>query len=297
MQNLPIKDLQGPLAVVCHDAGATNILAAWLQQYTGELRIHAQGPALKILTSLFPQQVFISSLEQCLDGARCLLSGTGWASDLEYQARELAQERGIYSIAVIDHWVNYPQRFIRNQVQILPDEIWLADEYALKIAEQAFPEITLKLLPNLYLAAQVAEIRALPVKKTVHQLLYILEPIRSDWGKGGVSGEFQALEYFLQHLDQLHIPSDIQIVLRPHPSEAPGKYDGIVNNFPDLTISIDNNASLAEQIACSQWVVGCESFALVIALEAGKQVVSSLPPWAPPCRLPHDKLCSFQKMK
>jgi hypothetical protein len=33
--------------------------------------------------------------------------------------------------------------------------------------------------------------------------------------------------------------------------------------------------------------VGCESMALVVALAAGREVFSSLPPWAPPCRLPH----------
>jgi len=33
-------------------------------------------------------------------------------------------------------------------------------------------------------------------------------------------------------------------------------------------------------------VVGCESFALVVALAAGRRVCSTLPPWAPPCRLP-----------
>ena len=36
----------------------------------------------------------------------------------------------------------------------------------------------------------------------------------------------------------------------------------------------------------ARWVVGCESQALVVALAAGRQVWSSLPPWAPPCRLP-----------
>lgn len=297
MQNLPIKALQAPLAVVCHDAGATNILAAWLRQYTADFKIYADGPATEILMALFPTQRFVESLDQCLDGASSLLSGTGWASDLEHQARKWAKERGIYTIAVIDHWVNYEQRFSRKQEQILPDEIWLADNYALHIAEEKFPHTKLRVLPNLYLADLVEEIGELGNRKeSCPTLLYILEPIRSSWGMGELSGEFQALEYFLEHLSQLKIPDNVEIILRPHPSEPVGKYDSIVNNFTNLTIFVDNKASLAEQIARSHWVVGCESFALVIALEAGKQVISSLPPWAPACRLPQPGLQHIRDM-
>ena len=52
----------------------------------------------------------------------------------------------------------------------------------------------------------------------------------------------------------------------------------------------EENLSLQESISKSSFVVGCESFALVIALLAGKEVYCSLPPWAPNCRLPHDGL-------
>jgi len=79
----------------------------------------------------------------------------------------------------------------------------------------------------------------------------------------------------------------VQLVLRPHPSDPDGKYDDWVRNRKDIDIVVDTSSSLADAISKSNWVMGCESYALVIALAAGRKVYSALPPWAPACRLPH----------
>ncbi len=42
-----------------------------------------------------------------MDKAASIITGTGWASDLEHSARLLAASHGKPTIAVIDHWVNY----------------------------------------------------------------------------------------------------------------------------------------------------------------------------------------------
>ena len=43
------------------------------------------------------------------------------------------------NISVLDHWVNYKERFIRGGELILPDEIWVCDNHALALAKKAFP--------------------------------------------------------------------------------------------------------------------------------------------------------------
>ena len=70
-----------------------------------------------------------------------LLTGAGWASNLEHDARRLASVARIPSIAVIDHWVNYTQRVEREGVVILPEEIWVSDPYAAEIAKELFKGI------------------------------------------------------------------------------------------------------------------------------------------------------------
>jgi hypothetical protein len=225
-----------------------------------------------------------------LDGAAVLLSGTGWASDLEHEARRMALTQSIPSIAVIDHWVNYRERFVRNGEHVLPDELWVADEYAWNEATRCFPEIPVRQLPNRYLEDLIKQIEACQRSFTIGSgahVLYVLEPIRESWGSDGRPGEFQALDFFLDQLGTLGLSGDPEIRLRPHPSDPPGKYKAWLRSRALHNLTIDTSSSLAEAIGWSDWVVGCQSYAMVVALHADRQVVSTNPPWAPRCILPH----------
>jgi len=285
--------LQSPLAVVCHDAGACNVILPWLRRPDLSQRAVMDGPAARLYRSRFGAAAAVpdanapdAALEAALRGAAMLLSGTGWASDLEHRARRLARARGVFSVAVIDHWINYPMRFERDGETVWPDEFWVTDERALAIAQTAFPGAVVRCFDNLYLRAEAAAIAPQPPSP---QVLVVLEPARSDWGRG-VAGEFQALDHFMQRRAEAGVPDTAPIRLRPHPSDPPGKYDAWIaaqrQRFAGADVALDHHATLAGAIGASTWVVGCESMALVIALAAGRRVVSTLPPWAPPCRLP-----------
>ncbi len=168
---------------------------------------------------------------------------------------------------------------------MLPDEFWVTDEYALESAMRCFPGCKVLLRENLYLRAELAKI--VPTASCPStDVLYALEPARNDWGKG-VPGEFQALDYFAQCMRQVGLPSDALIRLRPHPSDAAGKYSDWMQRHPELRTVLDDSVDIAQAVSQVSWVAGCETFALVIALHAGRKVICTLPPWAPPCRLPH----------
>jgi hypothetical protein len=121
--------------IACHDAGAANIIMS--QEYAEGFPAAFycfQGPALKTWQSKVPAQKRCSDLNFAIERCSVLRSGTGWASDFEHSARKLALEANLYVIAVIDRWVNYEQRFIRNGERILPNEIEVMDEYAVTLA-------------------------------------------------------------------------------------------------------------------------------------------------------------------
>ncbi len=275
-------ELPTPLAVVCHDAGAANVILPWLQPRSFQVRAVMQGPAARLWRQRFGDAPLCTSVDEALDGARLLLSGTGWATDLEHQARVQAQQQGVRSVAVIDHWVNYPVRFVRNGVQQWPDEFWVTDGDALALARWHFPADRVRVQRNLYLAEQVAAVQAVPHDAAA--VLYVMEPARKDWGRG-VAGEWQALDWFMQHRVAAGMPAAAPIRLRPHPSDETGKYAAWLARHPQ--VQLDCSATLADALSAARWVVGCESYALVVALAAGRTVFSSLPPWAPACRLPH----------
>jgi hypothetical protein len=174
---------------------------------------------------------------------------------------------------------------------VLSDEIWVSDPYAAEMAKKLFKGIAVVELPNTYLQNLVKGIP--PVQQDCNNLLYVLEPIRNDWGKG-VPGEFQALDFFVKNLEKIIGTESVRIALRPHPSDALRKYDAWMQSHANLQIQLDSHANLNDAIANARWVVGAETFAMVIASASGRATYSSLPPWANRCRLPIGEIIHLQ---
>lgn len=295
--------LISPIAVVCHDAGAANLIFAWLRSWHDsgvlldcQFNFFLQGPAEKLwLNNPVPLPILTlnTSIETAMNRCKTVLTGTGWGSGIEHQARRLALQMQVPSIAVIDHWVNYPERFVQDGISILPSEIWVSDENAFDLAKGYFLNTPIVQLPNLYLQHLVMKIPK--VSENCRKLLYVLEPVRDEWGKS-TPGELQALDFFLNRWpDKVDLES-ISILLRPHPSESSDKYNDWLTQHQHLNIEIDSCRDLNESIASAKWVVGVESYALVVAEAAGRLVYSSKPPWAGRCRLPLKNLTHLQDL-
>ncbi len=287
--------LPRPLTVVAHDAGAANHIFAWLGDEQPVLCL--AGPARALwearLQKARPDSVESplpeSGLAAALAGAATVVTGTGWESTLEHDARKLAREQGIRTIAVIDHWINYADRFVRSGEQVLPDEIWVSDPYAAEIAQAVFPTVRVVQQANAYLAGLVTEVKSRQLPSATQGndcVLYVLEPIRHLWGELAEPGEFLALDYFMANRLRTPVAADAEIRLRPHPSDPPGKYDSWLARQANPRVSLDRSASLVDALAWSNVVAGCQTYAMVLALACGRIVISTIPAWAPPCALP-----------
>lgn len=288
-----IFDLPQPFAVVAHDAGAANHIIEWLMLERAEHRPFMAGPAGQAWQRRFSARLCHHSLDEALDGARAVLTGTGWGSDLEHRARAAGRSRGLRTVAVLDHWVNYGMRFERHGARVMPDEAWVTDLWAADLARSSFPGLEVKQKPNAYLAAAVREVASR--QESAAGTLFVLEPVREDWGRG-LPGEFQALDYFMHRRDVLGIEPGEPLRLRPHPSDAPGKYDSWVTRHADQGVCIDDSESLSAAISRSRRTVGIHSYALVVADAAGRQAVSTLPPWAPALCLPQTGIQQLRRL-
>lgn len=286
-------ELSKPMAVIAHDAGGANQIFALIKENGGALGVRAylEGPASLLWSNFFPDHKLSETLDSALEGTSLLLAGSGWGSDLELKAIQKAKDLGIKSIVMLDHWVNYKERLMKNDVLILPDEFWVVDYYAKDIADLSFPNTPVLLKPNYYEEYQLRLIKNSGSTEK-YDILYVLEPVRNDWGKGE-PGEFQALRYFFSNINKIGI-SKPRVLLRPHPSEIKEKYQAILKGYAtEFNITIDDKTDLANAIAEAKVVVGCQSKALTVALAAGKVVYTSLPPWAPTISLPHRNIESM----
>ena len=291
MESFVTHELSNPIGVVCHDAGGTNQILAMLRHtHIDNVLAYMEGPAKVLWNNVFSGNYVFNNLSELLAKATTLITGTGWGSNLEHVARMGAKDKGIYSIAVLDHWTNYEERFFRGSEMVLPDELWVVDKYALQLARNTFPSLKITLIPDFYADQQVKMIA--PVAEA-NELLYLLEPTRSDWGRDE-PGEFQSFRYFFERLPQLSLPAETVIRLRPHPSDSPGKYDLFLGEFARHPILLDTD-NLAQSLSRARWVVGCQTYAMTLALKSNRTVYCSLPPWAPVCKLPHDGLIHIKE--
>jgi hypothetical protein len=288
-----MHELPHPLALCCHDAGAANLIAAWCAADPGELRLCAEGPARDIFAREVPALV-PAGLDQVLSGAASLLSGTGWASDLEHESRQRARARALPQLAVIDHWVNYAARFERGGQRALPDGFVVTDAAAARLVRETFGAgASVSVWKNAYLEREAGAVAALghhAAAATPSRLLVVLEPVRSDWQPDAVRpAELRALDYLASRLEVL-LPSgpDRVVRLRPHPSEAPSKYTAWVAGRQDVVVEMSPGGSLSRDLAWADVVAGLNSYALVVARAAGRRAISYLPPGAPRCTLATD---------
>lgn len=288
------------ISIIADNAGAANHIFAWIK--SGLLKIEQcrfclEGPAAKTFLVQHPDIKFFP-LKDVLIGTEILLSGTSWSSSLEHNARIIAKNKGIKSIAVIDHWHNYNERFVRNNKKVLPDIIWVVDKYAYLEAKRCFPSLEIVEQRNDYIKTQLDEVSSCKIEKKggITNILYVMEPIRDVWAGDEPQGEFQAFEFFLYSIPRLNLGDSQSIILKPHPSDPEDKYDHWVSSLCLSNIKIEKEKSLASLIAWSDIVVGCETYAMVVALYAKKKVISSLPRHAHNCRLPFDEIQHLKQM-
>ena len=267
-----------------------------------ELKLAIEGPAVDIFTRKLGSFKNLS-LETAIKNSDWVICGSSWQSDLECRAISICKSISKKVVTFLDHWINYQERFQFMGKLLLPDEIWVGDEIAERIAKNIFSSLPVILVPNPYFTEILRQLND-SINSEKHKdkisVLYVCEPIRehallqhgneSYWGYS----EEDALIFFLNNI--FVISKRIKIIkIRPHPSEDIEKYKW-VSRYSDLILFSDGNKSLIEEIFKADIIVGCESMAMVVGLLAEKRVISCIPPGSRECGLPHSEIEHLQNM-
>jgi hypothetical protein len=291
------------IAIVAHDAGGAEILASYVAQRRADCVFSLQGPAAKVFERRLGGVASVS-VEEAVERGEWLLAGTSWQSDVEWRAFDLARRAGKRSVAFLDHWGNFPERFVRDGRQHLPDEIWVGDEPAQALAKTCFPTLPITLVPNPFFEDLRRDVAARHHERAAGdgslRILFVSEPLlehgasqfgnEMHWGYS----EFDALRYLLDNLSLLGRDA-VRVTVRPHPSEPAGKYDGVTAQYGAHVVP-GGKRPLLDEIADCDVVAGCESMAMVVGLVAGRRVVSCIPPGGKPGSLPHAEIESLQAL-
>jgi len=264
------------IQVSAYDPGGANVLAPLIKNLDIEADFLIKGQAANIFQAYFNdfEEKNYNYLKAETD---LLISSTGWQTSHEFDMMREALNSGVEVIAVLDHWVNYSERFKRGAEEIQPTYFLLFDDYAESIVRSIFEAPKIIKSENHYLATSLRKINV--IKQTFsnqvdQDFLFIGEPLSRNnlditWD------EFKALSLFFNTLRSANLTESV-IVIKPHPTESRSKYvDSIPNDFPNVTISFGVN--LEELISRTKYVVGCHSMALLLAEMAGNKVLTCLP--------------------
>lgn len=267
-------DFSSRTGLIFNDAGAANIIVAALKNnifIKENIFALFSGPAEKIWIDNLPDIKCNTSIENILDNTKKIYVGTGWMTDVEYNAIKYSVNKEKEVIAIIDHWLNYEDRFIRKDIVVKPNKYLVTDKYAFEIAKKYFCNEKIVLEKNFYLSEQVERIKKNRTNLISKNILYLCEPIRNKLSDD--LDEFSILNKFLLKLDFIDPNNNIQVTLRPHPSEETNKYKEYCNLFR-RKISISRN-DLIKDLSSHNTVCGYKSYALIIAKAAGINTYSS----------------------
>ena len=280
------------LVVVSHDAGGAHLLSSYLEKSEQQAVLVLQGPAEKVFFETLGRTSDAPNVEAVGQSISRMLTGSSWESNLEWGALRFAKDRGIFSSTFLDHWVNYRRRFTRNGIEVLPNQIWVGDGTALKMASSEFPGTPVLHVANPYLKKAKSARWRLPkvgFKSKKLRVLYACEPTE-EWDS---YTELEALIFFLRNLDTLEAGSPT-VTIRPHPSEPNQKYHNSLRQFP--FVKFGGSMPLIDELKEHDVVVGRHTMALVVGAEMGLRAISAIPPGGGVCQLPSDQVEDFRAL-
>ncbi len=257
--------------IASHDAGGANLLACWCKDWEKKVNLFykVEGPALKIFNDLGLAYITLQNFPNpsTIDA---VITSTGWQSNLEYNAILWANQYQIPVSSYLDHWVNYESRFIRSDLKVIPNEIWVGDQDSLALALDVFKlmETRIRYIRNRYLVGLKRQVSQYPTDKK--SILICLEPIRNDVSYEGVYDRL--IRYFLREGFQ-----NMDVVIRDHPS---GSNTGLLILKEKLASSFKfkiSDKELSEDLAQASIVVGYQSSVLVYAIYLHLTAISYYP--------------------
>ena len=208
-----------------------------------------------------------------------LVTSTSRSSDLEKKFIKLAKDHSIKTVAMLEHWIYYRERFdypSRGWKANLPDEIWVVDKLAKRIAEKDFgKEISVKIKPNLFFKDLRLEYKNTEPGKNskFFNILFLNEPVL---GRGILkkkkikNAEVKKVTRLIDFIKAMDRRKPIRFTIRQHPIESSSRYSDVLKNNSDgrnfiINLSNLNTSSLIADIKNADIVMGMQSSALIIA--------------------------------
>ena len=263
-------------SVVSHDAGGAQLLSSWCKENKINANYSLSGPAIKIFYSKLGK-IKNLSYKKSIDLSKILICGTGIASNIQIRAIDYAKKRNKKTIAWLEHWINYKERFYYKKKYFIPDEIWVSDFYAKNNAQKFFCNSIVKYKKNPFLLELKKKIKT--KKNNQNKNILYLSGLFSAYKNSNkldkkiIDFEKKSLLNFVSNIKNLKIKIN-EIRIRYHPSE---KYFFYKENLKKNKITFSKNSQLIDDLNWADLIIGANSMAMYLCKKLNLKVYSSLP--------------------
>jgi ribosomal-protein-alanine N-acetyltransferase len=252
------------IGVVAYDSGGAEQISWLLRNLPHKTWIFSDGPAKRIFES---SQISFNRVKTLNDAIRCdlVITGSGWMSDLEVSAIREARFRNTPSITVLDHWVNYLERFGVDEAD-KPQILAVTNSRALQIAQEKFPDKVVWSLPDFQIMSYKEAMNSAVSHRNC--VLILLEPTSTLSPKFMIDKE--AIRKLIRSAILMKKDRGLRTVLvRPHPSQIGDST--FLQNLDEFKeeIKISQSKTLLEDLEVSEVVIGFSTYALYISTMCG----------------------------
>lgn len=271
------------IAVVCHDAGASEILVAFIKEHLDQANWTLYAPYNSPFEAIAQRENLDTQSSLDFYGFDALFFGTGWTEKIERKFVKEAKLSGIPSFAFLDHWSSYKERFDypdESWRRNLPNYVIVSDEKAERLAKQ-FALAEVLRINNFYLQSQIEDISQEEITPS-ENLLFLSEPTQevalSTYGNENHWGftQYSALEEILNNFEKFECKG---LHIRLHPSEEKHQYTKVLKKFPHIKSQIYPASfyPLEKDLLRSKMILGFDTMALYTASLLNKPILSFLP--------------------
>jgi hypothetical protein len=219
-----------------------------------------------------------------------LFTGTSYTSRIELDFLAEAGRRGVPSVAFVDHYTGFRERFIADGAIVLPDEIHCVDEEAARLAaEQGLPHQSIRVTGNPYHGFLRNWRTAIPKDSLWQRLglppsdaksvLFAPDPLSNAGGVPKFGTDETAILALL--LDALaRVEKSFQLLVKTHPNQDPRRLESALDfcppNVEPFLIGSENDFLLNDLVQHADLVTGMFSNLLVEAHILGARTLRIL---------------------
>ncbi len=260
--------------VVANDAGGAEAMVPYLSAHDDRYRfiVFAAGPAKRVFEREGIETRPIEDDEKRIarkllpyEDAAFALLGTGWMTLIERRALLALKEARVRTIVFLESWEHYRERFgypDKDWKRCLPDEIWVGDDVAKRMAERLLPGIPVRKKRENYLDSMKKRYREARKKTRKDEVLFL---------SVCVPGATPALETLLR----VAAKKGKRVAVRFHPADAKDRYDGLIARYRSrVAIRKSNEKEIVRDLARATTVVGTETVAMALSVHLSIPTVS-----------------------